>query len=125
MINPNAVVGTGTQGDDSKTATGKQEDDLFNFLSDEEYEDPNSQKEDMKTYLNNLAERIDNLVKSLMDAKEFVGTQTSERIIRQQLEAREGLRDKDGKQVNIAEYFNNLVQQEQWKLLRYANLEFK
>ena len=94
-------------------------------MSDEEYEDPNSQKEDMKTYLNNLAERIDNLVKSLMDAKEFVGTQTSERIIRQQLEAREGLRDKDGKQVNIAEYFNNLVQQEQWKLLRCANLEFK
>lgn len=69
----------------------------------------------MKTYLNNLTERIDNLVNSLMEAKKYVGTQTSERTIRQQLEAREALVDKDGKQVNIAEYFNNLVQH-QWSL---------
>ena len=64
----------------------------------------------MKTYLNNLTERIDNLVNSLMEAKKYVGTQTSERTIRQQIEAREALVDKEGKKVNIAEYFNNLVQ---------------
>ena len=64
----------------------------------------------MKTYLNNLTERIDNLVNSLMEAKKYVGTQTNERTIRQQIEAREVLVDKEGKQVSIAEYFNGLVQ---------------
>lgn len=83
---------------------------LNNFYSDEEYEDPNSQKEDMKTYLTNLTERIDNLVNSLMEAKKFVGAQTNERTIRQQIEARESLTDKDGNKVTVAEYFNSLVQ---------------
>lgn len=87
------------------------EDNLDNFYSDEEYEDPNSQKEDMKTYLTNLNERIDNLVNSLMEAKKFVGTQTNERTIREQIEAREALADKDGNKMTVAEYFNSLVQQ--------------
>lgn len=56
---------------------------LDNFYSDEEYEDTNSQKEDMQKYLTNLNERIDNLVNSLMKAKEYVGVEPNERTIRE------------------------------------------
>ena len=103
----------GVTGDGANGTTGQGDDDLLNFFSDEEYEDPNSQKEDMKTYLNNLQDRIDNLVKSLMKAKEYVGTNPSERTIRQQIEAREKLEDKEGNKITVAEYFNSLVQQDQ------------
>lgn len=70
---------SGKETDGKKTA---DMDRLNDFFSDEEYEDPNSQREDMKTYLSNLTERIDNLVNSLMEAKKYVGKQTNERTIR-------------------------------------------
>ena len=77
-----ASIFSGTKTPQQNTIDGN-EDNLENFYSDEEYEDPDSQKEDMKTYLTNLNERIDNLVNSLMDAKKFIGTQTNERTIRE------------------------------------------
>ena len=73
------------------TTNTPEEDNPENFYSDEEYEDPNSQKEDMKTYLTNLNERIDNLVNSLMTAKKYVGTHTNEKAIRDQIQERESL----------------------------------
>ena len=95
----------------SKTPQDTPDDEkLDNFYSDEEYEDTNSQKEDMKTYLTNLNERIDNLVNSLMEAKKYVGVQTNERTIREQIDARDALVDKEGNKMTVADYFNNMVQ---------------
>jgi len=78
-------------------------------MPDEEYENPQSQKEDMKTYLVNLNSKIDNLIDALEQSKEYVGTNTNERSIRQKIEEREELVNSNGEKVTLAEYFNQKV----------------
>jgi hypothetical protein len=51
--------------DSDKASAKNGEEDLEDFYSDEEHENFDSQKEDMKQYLNNLNRRIDVLVDAL------------------------------------------------------------
>lgn len=48
------------------------EDDLEAFQTDEEPENSESQKEDMKTYLSKLNKRIDTLVDALKEAEKLI-----------------------------------------------------
>jgi hypothetical protein len=52
-----------------------------NFHSDEEPENSESQKEDMKIYLSKLNKKIDILVESLKDAENVIKTQTDRKNI--------------------------------------------
>lgn len=52
-----------------------------NFHSDEEPENSESQKEDMKIYLSKLNKKIDILVESLKDAENEIKTQTDRKNI--------------------------------------------
>ena len=60
-----------------------EEEDLEAFHTDEEPENSESQKEDMKTYLSKLNKRIDTLVDALKEAEKLISKQTSERAIRE------------------------------------------
>lgn len=60
---------------DNSTEKSKPNDDeenLEDFYSDEEHENFDSQKEDMKQYLNNLNRRIDVLVDALKQADQMM-----------------------------------------------------
>lgn len=61
-------------------ATGfvNEEDELEAFHTDEEPENSESQKEDMKTYLSKLNKRIDTLVDALKESEKLISKQTSE-----------------------------------------------
>lgn len=83
------------------------EDDLEAFHSDEEPENSESQKEDMKTYLSKLNKRIDTLVDALKEAEKLISKQTNDRAVREQVQGRDnnitaGASDR----VSIAEFFN-------------------
>ena len=89
-----------------------EEEDLEAFHSDEEPENSESQKEDMKTYLSKLNKRIDTLVDALKEAEKLISKQTSERAIREQVQARDRhLAAANGDKVSIAEFFNSKIKQ--------------
>lgn len=69
--------------DEKRSQVSQQEndDDLENFHTDEEPENFESQKEDMKAYLNKLNERIDTLVNALKDADQMIAKQTDQKTI--------------------------------------------
>ena len=58
-----------------------QEDKMDNFYSDEEAENSESQKEDMKIYLSKLNKKIDILVEALKDAEGLIKHQTDRKQI--------------------------------------------
>lgn len=53
---------------DSEGQQKDEDENLEDFMSDEEHENFDSQKEDMKAYLSNLNKRIDTLVDALKQA---------------------------------------------------------
>lgn len=55
-----------------QTMGNEQEDDLEAFHTDEEPENSESQKEDMKTYLSKLNRRIDVLVDALKESEKLI-----------------------------------------------------
>lgn len=57
--------GTSDNSTEKSQKNVEEEENLEDFYSDEEHENFDSQKEDMKQYLNNLNKRIDVLVDAL------------------------------------------------------------
>jgi hypothetical protein len=93
-------------------AASNDEEDLEAFHTDEEPENSESQKEDMKTYLSKLNKRIDTLVDALKEAEKLISKQTSESAIREQVEARDShIAAAAGGKVSIAEFFNAKIKQ--------------
>ena len=81
------------------------EDDLENFHSDEEAENFESQKEDMKAYLNKLNSRIDTLVSALKEADSMIAKQTDQKNIMEQIKERKANGARQNEQQSIAQYF--------------------
>lgn len=81
------------------------EEDLEAFHTDEEPENSESQKEDMKTYLSKLNKRIDTLVDALKESEKLISKQTSERAIREQV----ANRDSHVEKVSISEFFHEKI----------------
>ena len=73
---------------DNSTEKSKPHDDeenLEDFYSDEEHENFDSQKEDMKQYLNNLNRRIDVLVDALKQADQMMARMGDQKGIIEQI----------------------------------------
>ena len=66
----------------------KEDEGLEDFHTDEEPENFESQKEDMKAYLNKLNGRIDTLVGALKDADSMIAKQTDQKNIMEQIKER-------------------------------------
>ena len=84
-----------------------------NFHSDEEPENSESQKEDMKIYLSKLNKKIDILVDSLKDAETEIKNQTDRKNINDLLN-----QDGEGKNIerpSISAYFNEQIQKKTQK----------
>lgn len=77
------------QGGKTPGVMSNDEEDLEAFHTDEEPENSESQKEDMKTYLSKLNKRIDTLVDALKEAEKLISKQTSEKAIREQVQNRD------------------------------------
>ena len=77
--------------------------------TDEEPENTESQKEDMKAYLTKLNKRIDTLVDALKDVEKLVSKQTSEKSIKEQIQARDNLVNAQGERVSFADYFKEKI----------------
>lgn len=60
------------QGGKTPGVMSNDEEDLEAFQTDEEPENSESQKEDMKTYLSKLNKRIDTLVDALKEAERLI-----------------------------------------------------
>ena len=86
------------------------EEDLEAFHTDEEPENSESQKEDMKTYLSKLNKRIDTLVDALKESERLISRQTSEQAIREKVQERDNYAAASNK-VSIAQFFNDKIKQ--------------
>lgn len=91
-----------------------EEQQLEEFYSDEEPENFESQKEDMKMYLNKLNKRIDVLVDALKEADTKMAQMGDQEAIQEQLRNKKKNRVKkdgiiDKKQATIAEAFKERV----------------
>ena len=78
------------------------------FHTDEEPENSESQKEDMKIYLSKLNKKIDILVESLKDAEGVIKSQTDRKNISDLIKL-----DAEGQKIerqSISAYFNNQIQ---------------
>merc|ERR1719223_164684 len=71
--------------DGSGKASDNGDDGLEDFYSDEEHENFDSQKEDMKQYLNNLNRRIDVLVGALKEADSMMAKMGDQKGIIEQI----------------------------------------
>ena len=93
-----------TSGDDTsnlKNEDGADNDDqLEDFYSDEEPENFESQKEDMKMYLNKLNKRIDLLVDALKQADQMMATMSDQKGITEQINNRKNSKNKKGSAVD-------------------------
>ena len=85
----------------------KDEEDLENFHTDEEPENFESQKEDMKAYLNKLNGRIDTLVGALKEADSMIAKQTDQKNIMEQIKERKNNSTTQGEQQSIAQFFKD------------------
>ena len=108
--NKSAITKSGIQGE----LTEQQQ--LEEFYSDEEPENFESQKEDMKMYLNKLNKRIDVLVDALKEADTKMAQMGDQDAIQEQLRNKKKNRVKtngqiDKKQQTIAEAFKERVSQ--------------
>lgn len=103
-----SIMKNGIQGDLN------EEQQLEEFYSDEEPENFESQKEDMKMYLNKLNKRIDVLVDALKEADTKMAQMGDQEAIQEQLRNKKKNRMKtngniDKKQATIAEAFKERV----------------
>ena len=108
--NKSAITKSGIQGELT------EEQQLEEFYSDEEPENFESQKEDMKMYLNKLNKRIDVLVDALKEADTKMAQMGDQDAIQEQLRNKKKNRVKtngqiDKKQLTIAEAFKERVSQ--------------
>ena len=84
------------------------EDQLEDFYSDEEPENFESQKEDMKMYLNKLNKRIDLLVDALKQADQMMAKMGDQKGIIEQINNKKTGKTKKGaepERKSIAEFF--------------------
>lgn len=100
-----------------KTENGKdisidkkpEEDQSLNFYSDEEPENFESQKEDMKMYLNKLNKKIDHLVDALKQADTMMAKMVDQRSIIEQIMNKKKSKEQDPnagpENKSIAEFF--------------------
>ena len=88
---------------------GDNEDQLEDFYSDEEPENFESQKEDMKMYLNKLNKRIDLLVDALKQADQMMAKMGDQKGIIEQINNKKSGKTKKGgaeaERKSIAEFF--------------------
>lgn len=90
---------------------GDNEDQLEDFYSDEEPENFESQKEDMKMYLNKLNKRIDLLVDALKQADSMMAKLGDQKGIIEQINSKKNAKGKQGgaetEKKSIAEFFKD------------------
>ena len=90
-------------------ANGNNEENLENFMDDEEPENFESQKEDMKQYLNKLNKRIDTLVEALKCADSMMAKMGDQKAIIEQINNKKKSKSKNGAansdKKSIADYF--------------------
>ena len=93
-------------------ANGNEE-SLENFMDDEEPENFESQKEDMKQYLNKLNKRIDTLVEALKCADSMMAKMGDQKAIIEQINNKKKSKVKNGAansdKKSIAEYFREQI----------------
>ena len=91
------------------TEANGNEENLENFQDDEEPENFESQKEDMKQYLNKLNKRIDTLVEALKCADSMMAKMGDQKAIIEQINNKKKSKGKNGQansdKKSIAEYF--------------------
>lgn len=94
-------------------ANGNNEENLENFMDDEEPENFESQKEDMKQYLNKLNKRIDTLVEALKCADSMMAKMGDQKAIIEQINNKKKSKSKNGAansdKKSIAEYFREQI----------------
>jgi hypothetical protein len=101
--------------DSDKASAKNGEEDLEDFYSDEEHENFDSQKEDMKQYLNNLNRRIDVLVDALKQADSMMARMGDQKGIIEQINLKKNAKGKGNGAVNanerksIAEFFKETI----------------
>ena len=88
---------------------GAEDMPLDEFYSDEEPENFESQKEDMKMYLNKLNKRIDTLVDALKEADTKMASMKDQRAIMDQINNKKKNAGSDKKKDSIAELFKNKI----------------
>ena len=102
--NPDADDQSDNKGEDG----ADNEDQLEDFYSDEEPENFESQKEDMKMYLNKLNKRIDLLVDALKSADSMMAKLGDQKGIIEQINSKKNAKGKnapEGEKKSIAEFF--------------------
>jgi len=103
------------QPDSSTEKSQKQEEEnLEEFYTSEEHENFDSQKEDMKQYLNNLNKRIDVLVDALKQADSMMSKMGDQKGIIEQINQKKNARAKGGKtgendRRSIADFFKDKI----------------
>jgi hypothetical protein len=89
------------------------EENLEDFRSDEEHENFDSQKEDMKAYLSNLNKRIDTLVEALKQADQMMAKMGNQKEIIDQINSKKNGQNKKGvgskEKQSIAEFFKQAI----------------
>lgn len=94
-------------------ANGNNEENLENFMDDEEPENFESQKEDMKQYLNKLNKRIDTLVEALKCADSMMAKMGDQKAIIEQINNKKKSKSKNGaantEKKSIADYFREQI----------------
>lgn len=88
---------------------GAEDMPLDEFYSDEEPENFESQKEDMKMYLNKLNKRIDTLVDALKEADTKMASMKDQKAIMDQINNKKKNAGSDKKKDSIAELFKNKI----------------
>ena len=92
-----------------------EEENLEEFYTSEEHENFESQKEDMKQYLNNLNKRIDVLVDALKQADSMMAKMGDQRGIIEQINLKKNAKSKGGKadgdndRKSIADFFKEKI----------------
>ena len=103
----------GQVSDNQKNAEAGNEENLENFQDDEEPENFESQKEDMKQYLNKLNKRIDTLVEALKCADSMMAKMGDQKAIIEQINNKKKSKVKNGAansdKKSIAEYFREQI----------------
>ena len=98
----------------SKSHKHDDDENLEDFYSDEEHENFDSQKEDMKQYLNNLNRRIDVLVDALKQADAMMARMGDQKGIIEQINLKKNSKGKKGQATgaerkSIAEFFKEQI----------------
>lgn len=100
----------------SDNEDGEKEENMEDWFSDEEAENLESQKEDMKQYLNKLNKRIDVLVDALKQADQMMAKMGDQKGIIDQInnkKAAKGNKDAKSERKSIADFFKEQISKKQ------------